>query len=50
VNPFDIKYEQFKSKEQAVERLLSDVKKFKVALPDHFTSRSLLEVSIRSLK
>ena len=31
-----INFDKFKSKEEAIERLLSDVKKFKVSLPDNF--------------
>lgn len=31
-----INYDKFKSKEEAIEKLLNDVKKFKVALPDNF--------------
>lgn len=36
--PFDIKFELFNSNEDAVERLVQDVKKCKVSLPDHFNS------------
>jgi hypothetical protein len=45
-NPFNINYELFKSKEDAIEKLILDVKKFKVALPDNFSGRQLLEVHI----
>lgn len=31
-----IQYDRFKSKEEAINRLLTDVKRFKVALPDGF--------------
>ena len=42
--------DKFKSKEEAIERLVTDIKKFKVALPDHFTSKQLYEVLIISLR
>jgi NIMA (never in mitosis gene a)-related kinase len=38
-----IQYDRFKSKEEAIERLLTDVKRFKVALPDNFTAQMLYE-------
>eukprot|EP00347_Sterkiella_histriomuscorum_P020114 403339050 len=34
---------RFKSNQDAVDQLLIDVKKFKVSLPEHFTSRQLIE-------
>lgn len=38
-NPFQINYEKFKTKEEAVEKLMTDVRRFKVALPDHITTK-----------
>ncbi len=38
---FNVDFERFKSKEEAVDRLLSDVKRFKVSLPDNFTAKML---------
>jgi hypothetical protein len=40
-----INFDRFQSKEDAIERLLLDIKKFKMALPDNFQPSSLLEVS-----
>jgi len=31
-----INYDRFKSKEEAIERLLIDIKRFKVSFPDNF--------------
>ena len=39
-----INFDKFKSSEEAIERLLLDVKKFKVSLPDNFQPKTLLEV------
>lgn len=38
-----IQYDRFKSKEEAIERLLIDVKRFKVALPDNFNAHMLYD-------
>ena len=42
-NPFNLDYDKFKTKEDAVDKLLSDVKKFKVALPDGFNAKMLYD-------
>ncbi|CDW85386.1 -related protein kinase 6 [Stylonychia lemnae] len=38
-NPFKINFDKFKSESEAVDQLLQDVKKFKVSLPEHFSSK-----------
>lgn len=44
---FSIQYERFKSREDALDNLLTDLKRFKVALPDNFQPQLLLKVRKR---